>query len=103
MTSEAFLSHRTAARRSRIGLSDPIVVNRYLLLALFGAFQTFACFSDVLVTIDSADDRTISAWSDAILGGFEVVGIAMLWLAFFAPASYLAWITGSARPAGGTA
>lgn len=103
MASEAFLSYRVAARRSRIGLSDPIVVNRYLLLALFGAFQTFACLSDLLVTLDSADDRTISAWSDSILGGFEILGIGTLWLAFFPPASYLAWITRSARPAGGTA
>ena len=102
MASEAFLSHRLALRRSRIGLTDPIVVNRYLLLAAFGAFQTFACFSDVLVTIDAVD-RTISAWSDSILGGFEIAGIAMLWLAFFPPASYLARVADSARPADGTA
>ena len=38
MASEAFLSHRLALRRSRIGLTDLIVVNRYLLLAAFGAF-----------------------------------------------------------------
>ena len=103
MTLEVFLSRRIAVRRSRIGLSDAIVANRYLLVTLMGVFQTLACLSDILVTVDSVDDQTISAWSDAILGGLEIGGIAMLWLAFFPPASYLAWVTGSARPASETA
>ena len=68
MTAEAFLAHRVAARRSRIGLSDPVVVNRHLLLPLFGTFQTLACFPDVLVTIHFLDDRTTPSWSDSIPG-----------------------------------
>jgi hypothetical protein len=101
MTTEASLCHRIAVRRSQVGLSDPIVANRYLLLALFGAFQTLACFSDILVTLDLAVDRELSTWADSALGGCEIAGIAVLWLAFFPPASYLAWLAGSKRAADG--
>jgi hypothetical protein len=98
---EAALSYRVAARRSQIGLSDPIVVNRYLLLALFGALQTLACLSDLLVTIDVTADQSTSVWSDLLLGGSEIAGIALLWLAFFPPRGYLAWVGGSAPTSNG--
>lgn len=96
ITLEAASARRVAARRLRVGLSDPIVVNRYLLLGIFGTFQTLACFSDVLMSIDVVTDRSASALSDALLGGFEVAGIAALWLAFFPPARYRAWVSESA-------
>ena len=96
MTAEAVGAHRVAARRSEIGLSDRVVANRYLLLGIFGALQILACFSDILMTIDVATDRSASAFADGLLGGLEVAGIATLWLAFFPPAAYLAWLSGSA-------
>jgi hypothetical protein len=99
MTLEALGAHRSALRRCRIGLSDSIVANRYLLFAIFGGLQTLACAADLLVTIDSAEEHVVSAWSDAILGGLELGGIAMLWLAFFPPAAYLAWVDDSAQHA----
>jgi hypothetical protein len=92
---EASLAHRVASRRSKIGLSDPAVVNRYLLLALFGALQTLACFSDLLVTIDVTADQSTSVWSDALLGGTEIAGVSLLWLAFFPPAWYVARVAGT--------
>jgi hypothetical protein len=95
MALEAAIAHRVAARRSKVGLSEPIVSNRYFLLALFGALQTLACFSDIIMTIDITSDRSASALADALLGGFESAGIATLWLAFFPPAAYLAWVSGS--------
>jgi hypothetical protein len=95
MTAEAIGAQRVAARRSQIGLSDEVVVNRYQLLAIFGALQTLACATDILMTIDVAADRTASAVVDGLLGGLELAGIATLWLAFFPPAVYLAWVSGS--------
>jgi len=103
MASEAFLAHRVATRRLEVGLSDPVVVNRYLLMALFGTFQTAACLADLLATIDRSANQVASAWSDALVGGSELAGIAMLWLAFFPPAFHLAWVRRSAQPAQGKA
>jgi hypothetical protein len=95
LTAEAVRAHRAAGKRAEIGLSDRVVVNRYLLLSIFGAFQTFACFSDILLTIDVNSDRSISALADSLLGGSELAGIATAWLAFCPPAAYLAWVSGS--------
>ena len=96
MTAEAVGAHRAAARRLKIGLSDRAVVNRYLLLGIFGALQTLACSSDILMAVDFATHGAASALADGLLGGLEVAGIATLWLAFFPPAAYLAWVSGSA-------
>jgi hypothetical protein len=95
MSLEAFLSHRTARRRAQIGLSDLVVANRYLLLALFGLLQTLACLSDILIDLDPTSVWALSSFAgDVLLGGLEIAGIATLWLAFFPPASYLAWVAG---------
>jgi hypothetical protein len=95
MTLEAGLCRQNAKRRARVGLGDPIVTNRYLLLAVFGAFQILACSSDILLAIDYATDHAVSGSADLLLGGFELVGIAALWLAFFPPTAYLNWVVGS--------
>jgi hypothetical protein len=99
MTLEAGRCRRNTVRRARIGLGDPIVMNRYLLLALFGGFQVLACLTDILLTIDFAADREISGAADLLLGGSEVAGLAALWLAFFPPAAYLDWVGGSNQSA----
>jgi hypothetical protein len=95
MALESFLCRRSATRRGRIGLGDPIVANRYLLLTLFGGFQVLACLSDILMANDLAADQAASYAADLILGGFELAGIAALWLAFFPSTAYLAWVVGS--------
>jgi hypothetical protein len=89
---EALLSQRGAQKRTRIGLCAPIVTNRYLLLALFGGFQTLACLADLsyAAAIDGA--QAISLLTDALLGGSEIASVAVLWLAFFPPLFYSDWI-----------
>jgi len=54
-----------------------------LLLGIFAALQTLACFSDILMSIDTATDRSASAFADGLLGGLEVAGIAAAVAAFF--------------------
>ena len=100
MTFEAALCRRNAVRRAKVGLGDPVVMNRYLLLALFGGFQVLACLSDILLAIDVAANQAISGAADLLLGGCELAGIAALWLAFFPPTAYLNWVVGSKRAAG---
>jgi len=96
MCSEATLSYSGARKRARIGLCDPVVANRYLLLAWFGCFQTLACLVGLYWAHDISDNQAISLFADALLGGTETASVAMLWLAFFPPAFYRDWITARA-------
>jgi hypothetical protein len=87
------LSRRGARKRVRLGLCEPIVANRYLLLALFGGFQCLACLADLLFAADISGNQAVSLFSDALLGGSEIASVAVLWLAFFPPPFYSDWIT----------
>jgi hypothetical protein len=90
---EAMLCRQGGRKRARLGLSDPLVVNRYLLLALFGGFQVFACLADLSLAADISNSQSASMISDALLGGSEIASVAVLWLAFFPPLFYTNWIT----------
>ncbi len=96
---EAVLCRRNAVRRAQIGLADPIIVNRYLLLVVFGGFQVLACLTDILMAIDFAATNAASGLADLLVGGSELAGIATLWLAFFPPKAYLDWVVGSRQTA----
>jgi hypothetical protein len=93
MCSEALLSRQGAQKRVRIGLCAPVVANRYLLLALFGVFQTLACLADLSFAADLNDNQAVSLFSNALLGGTEIASVAVLWFAFFPPIFYSNWIT----------
>jgi hypothetical protein len=90
---EAMLSRQGAQKRARIGLCEPVVANRYLLLALFGGFQTLACLADLSFANDVSAAQTASLISNLLLGSSEIASVAVLWLAFFPPRSYSDWIT----------
>jgi hypothetical protein len=90
---EALLSRRGAQKRARLGLSEPLVVNRYLLLALFGGFQSLACLADLSFAADITNDQAASLVSNLLLGSTEIASVAVLWLAFFSPRFYSDWIT----------
>jgi len=90
---EASLSRRGAQKRARLGLCEPIIANRYLLLAFFGAFQFLACLADLSFAADVSSNQTASLISNVLLGGTEIASVAVLWLAFFPPLFYANWIT----------
>jgi hypothetical protein len=90
---EALLSRQGAQKRVRIGLCAPVVANRYLLLALFGGFQVFACLADLSYAADLSGNQAASLFSNALLGGTEIASVAVLWFAFFPPSFYTNWIT----------
>ena len=100
LATESSIAYRVASRRLRIGLSNPVVVNRYLLFALFGVFQTAACLTDILITIDTSGGQDMSSSLDRLLGAMELCSVTTLWLAFFPPGAYLSWLAseGGARP-----
>jgi len=92
MCVEAMLSRNGAQKRAQLGLVEPIVVNRYLLLALFGGFQVLACLSDLSLANDISSARAVSLISNALLGSTEIASVVLLWLAFFPPTLYANWI-----------
>jgi hypothetical protein len=90
---EALLSRLGAHRRARLGLCEPVVANRYLLLALFGGFQFLACLADLSFAADLSSSQAVSLLSEALLGSSEIASVTVLWLAFFPPRFYANWIT----------
>jgi hypothetical protein len=90
---ETFSAWGGARKRMRIGLCDGVVANRFLLVALFGAFQVGACFAELAMEFEYAATQGVSALADGIVGAMEIAGIAMLWLVFFSPAWYQRWVT----------
>jgi hypothetical protein len=93
---DAFLAYRSAKRRVRIGLTDPLLANRYLLWAFFALAQAAASFALILMYVEYAAAQTYTAWTDFAVGGLELFSIGTLWLVFFAPALYRRWLEGGA-------
>jgi hypothetical protein len=96
---EAFLLYSKARRRVSLGLCAPLVCNRFLLWALFGALQVGA----VVVVFPQyaqyeAENHFAAIW-DVTYSGFLIGSLLMVWLVFFAPAFYRRWIGGSALTA----
>jgi hypothetical protein len=75
-------------RRVRLGLADPLVANRVLLWAVYGA--GFA-ISQVLWVAVLAFCESLTAL-DALMVAATVVGEIAVWLAFFPPARYAQWV-----------
>ena len=97
--SETFAQYSRARRRKQLGLCDPLVCNRYLLWALFGALQV--CLSLVLLPQYATYETTnqFTATWDALYGTIEIFSLVMIWLVFFPPAFYRRWINGTAPAA----
>jgi hypothetical protein len=82
--------------RVRLGLCEPIVAHCYLLWGLAGIFWTLLDFVVVGQYVDIWARQTGSTPLDILVGCFEIAALAMVWLAYFAPASYLRRINASA-------
>jgi hypothetical protein len=97
---EGLAHYASARKRLKIGLCAPLTCHHFLLWGIAGAL--WAALEIVLVAQDfiylSAGD-----WSGAlgiVNGLLEIVPIGMIWLVFFAPASYRRWIEGAAPASG---
>jgi hypothetical protein len=93
---DTLLAYRSAKRRVRIGLIDPVLANRYLLWAFFAASQVAVSFALLLMYVEYAAVQTFTAWTDFAVGGLEMCSVGTLWLVFFAPAFYRRWLEGGA-------
>jgi hypothetical protein len=89
---ESLRAYSRSRRKLRVGLGDPIVSNRFLLIGLYGvlATSTYPIYLWMYIMYERH-----GVWSDpliAFLGIVEVVSLAALWTSFAAPAFYRRWI-----------
>ena len=92
---EGFHQYGMTRPRIRLGLCEPIVGHRYLLLGLAGMFWALVDFVVIGQYIDYWATQNWSSALDNLVGLMEIAALAMIWLAYFAPAAYQRWIASS--------
>ncbi len=96
---EGFHHYGTFRPPVRLGFYEPIVWHRYLLWGIAGVFWTLLDFVVVGQFVEFWVTRTWSATMDYLIGFCEIAALAMIWLAYFAPATYQRWVARSASVA----
>jgi hypothetical protein len=85
---EGFIQHRKARQRLRLGLCEPMICNRYLLWGLTGAVWVVYEFVVIVQQIEFERTQVWSASMDSVVGGIELIAVALIWFVFFPPAFY---------------
>jgi hypothetical protein len=89
---ESLYSYVQSRRRVRIGLSDPLVCNRFFLIGLYGLLASFTY--PIYLWMYFEYERS-GFWSEplTVFAGFiEVFSLVALWTSFAAPAFYRRWV-----------
>jgi hypothetical protein len=81
-------------RRVPLGLIDPLVCNRYLLIAVYATLGTIIFLILVPMCIIHELHGTWSAGLDLTIGIAEIASLVALWVSFSAPAFYRRWVCG---------
>lgn len=96
VTFEAFRYYGILRRRLKLGLTDPVVTNRFL---IWGGASVCGLFIVALGATPplyaGADAATVRTISNLVLTGmslFGVVAVSLYWLTFFPTQGYLRWI-----------
>jgi hypothetical protein len=93
---EGLHHYGTSRSRVHLGLCKPIVGHRYLLWGIAGVFWTLLQFVVVGQYVEFWATQSWSATLDNLVGFCEIAALAMIWLAYFAPAAYQRKINASA-------
>jgi hypothetical protein len=94
---ESWLQLRMARRRQSLGLSDPVVANRFLLWVLFAAStlgMNVANSCALAAGVSAVESVTVQA-AMAVLG---LAASTCMYLAFLPPAAYLRWLAARGAP-----
>ena len=97
LAAESLHMYSRTRRKMRLGLGDPIVSNRFLLIGLYGTLAT--CTYPIFLWMYIMYERHW-IWPDslnAFAGCIEVISLVTLWISFAAPAFYRRWV-GEAQP-----
>jgi hypothetical protein len=112
LCAEAWRSWRMSRRRLKLGLSDPLVSNRFLLISIWAAVTMMLSWSDPLARLwyvsltGSTTEwipelgRPIVTWVIAFATTFLSLSGLLLMLSFFPTARYQRWVERKAREAG---
>ena len=92
---ESLRQYALARRRVSLGLADPIICNRYLLIGLYATLASITYFIYVPMYITYELYGEWSLAMDLALGVIEVVSVIALSVSFAAPAFYRRWIGGT--------
>ena len=95
---ETLAQHVRARRRVRLGLSERMVCNRFLLWALFAGLQLCSCLVLIPQYAQYQRDNLFTATWDMLYGASVIASLVMIWLVFFPPVVYRRWIAGAAPP-----
>ncbi|HBZ72807.1 MAG TPA: hypothetical protein DEP35_24980 [Deltaproteobacteria bacterium] len=95
---EGFHHHRMARRRLALGLTDPIVANRFFLWGFFGLMASaLTAISAVAILLGGRPSGTpVTMLPMGVLG---VAAVIAMYLAFFSPAWYVDWLRNQAPKA----
>jgi len=92
MAAEGMISYQNARKRLRLGLCDALSCNRFLLWGLAGAFWATLEIATFAQEFEFAVVGSQSIASDIAMAACEFVPAVLVWLAFFPPRWYEAWI-----------
>jgi len=96
---DSFSYYRTSVRRLTLGLTTPIVTDRFLLWAVFSGTAMLILIGKVTTVLVFAADAPFTPARSAITAFQSVVGltcITTLTLTFYPPAAYRRWVEGRA-------
>jgi len=92
---EGFRCWAQARRRLRLGLADPLVVNRFLLWGWIGVASLLSTAPSLAITLAGGNGATSAAARLCTALGGLAASLA-LQLAFLPPAAYRRWLSGGA-------
>ncbi len=101
MAIEAFAQYFAFRKRARIGLGNPLVKNRLLLWGISAVLTfTISAVATVLYIIasDTVDATAKQNQAGTLYGILAALSSIVIWLAFFPPKAYRAWLEKSAQP-----
>jgi hypothetical protein len=93
---EALAQFSKGRRRLAIGLSDPLVCNRYLLWAGYGLLGVAGNILFIPLYLEFLREGTFSELMDGLVGGCAMLSVATIWVAFFPPDFYRRWFAARA-------
>jgi hypothetical protein len=92
---EAFAYWGSLRRRARLGLADPVLVNRFLMWAVSASAAALGTVIGVGASLATGEAMLALPAVLASSSAFGFVAALGMWLAFAPPRAYVAWIAGA--------
>jgi hypothetical protein len=89
------LRHRALyARRELIGMFNPVIANRFLLFGIWTSLMAFNAVGTMLIVVLGQRFGLLDwrVWTFGVARGISLFLLIAMWLIFFPPDSYLAWL-----------